>query len=53
MNQATDPIQVVKFRFLAEFRGWLEENKQDKEIIDIQAQGGLEDMVLVVTYKDR
>ena len=51
MNQMTDPIQVVEFRFLAEFRSWLAENKEI-EIIDIKAQGGFEDMVVLVTYKD-
>ncbi len=51
MNQATNPIQVVKFRYLAEFRAWLTENKH-KEIIDIKAQGGLEDMIVMVTYKE-
>lgn len=50
MNQAPDRIHVVKFRYLAEFRTWLEEHN-NKEILDIATHGGWEDMMILVTYK--
>ncbi|RXT06258.1 hypothetical protein [Ammoniphilus sp. CFH 90114] len=51
MSEATDRIHVAKFRFLNEFRSWLELNR-DKDIIDISTAGGIEDLMILITYKE-
>ncbi|MEW9668757.1 hypothetical protein [Ammoniphilus sp. 3BR4] len=52
MNQATERIHVVKFRYLSEFRQWLETNS-GQDIIDICTSGSNEDLMILVTYKDK
>lgn len=52
MNQATERIHVVKFRYLAEFRRWLKSNS-NQDIIDICTSGTNEDLMILVTYKEK
>lgn len=49
MEKETTTLSVT-FKYLAEFRTWLYDNKE-KEIMDITTTGEWGEMEIVVTYK--
>lgn len=50
MNPKTVQTKVVSFRYLADFKNWIRENRE-ADITDIKASGGFEDLQILVFYR--
>lgn len=52
LESREEQAKQIFFRFLTEFRSWLDINK-DKDILDIRATGAWDEMKIIVTYQEK